>query len=71
MIIKLIERYLLNNQQLIDKVAESYPMRRAAQWVVYLFTKTKSITAERNLNKESVENSLKRLKEKLENELKK
>jgi hypothetical protein len=36
-------RYLSNHPQLIDKLSESYPMRRAAQLAVYLFHRSKSI----------------------------
>jgi hypothetical protein len=71
MIFRFILRYLANNQQLVDKLADSYPMRRAAQWVLYLYSRSKAITEKRNLNTDSIEDSLKKLKEKLENELKK
>ncbi|GAB6019284.1 hypothetical protein CHUAL_000881 [Chamberlinius hualienensis] len=36
-------RYLVHNEQLIDKLAESKFMRRAAQWTVYLGLRGKAI----------------------------
>lgn len=32
--------YLMNNERLINKLAESKPMRRAAQFVVYILART-------------------------------
>lgn len=69
MVFRFIMNYLVNNHQLIDKLADSYPMRRAAQWVVYLTNKTKGLTQEsmkESLSKQNVEN----LGEKLEAYLK-
>ncbi|KAK6970861.1 hypothetical protein BgiMline_026555 [Biomphalaria glabrata] len=40
-------RYLLNNEQLIQKIAESYPIRRAAQLTAYFFQKGKEIGGEK------------------------
>lgn len=39
-------RYLANNQQLIDKLAESYPMRRAAQFGAYFFFRGQALRQE-------------------------
>jgi hypothetical protein len=36
-------RYLANNPQLIDRLANSYPIRRAAQLTVYLFHRSKAV----------------------------
>uniref|UniRef100_A0A6V7J326 Uncharacterized protein n=1 Tax=Bracon brevicornis TaxID=1563983 RepID=A0A6V7J326_9HYME len=36
-------RYLANNERLVQKLAESRPMRRAAQFVVYLWLRGKSL----------------------------
>ncbi|CAH1776178.1 unnamed protein product [Owenia fusiformis] len=36
-------RYLVNNEQLIQKLAESYPIRRAAQLTAYFYHRSKSI----------------------------
>jgi len=35
-------RYLMNNTQMIEKMANSYPIRRAAQLTVYLFHRSKA-----------------------------
>ncbi len=40
-------RYLMNNTQMIEKMANSYPMRRAAQFTVYLFHKSKAALEDR------------------------
>lgn len=43
-------RYLANNEQLIQRMAESYPMRRAAQLVVSLMYRTKDLAREQGLH---------------------
>ncbi|BFZ06425.1 hypothetical protein BsWGS_09464 [Bradybaena similaris] len=40
-------RYLLNNEQLIQKIADSYPIRRAAQLTAYFIHKGKEIGEEK------------------------
>lgn len=65
MVFRFLIRYLVNNQQLIDKLADSYPIRRAAQWVVYWTNKSKQLTQD-NLGKPNVDS----LGEKLESYLK-
>lgn len=69
MVFRFLIRYLVNNQQLIDKLADSYPIRRAAQWVVYLTQRSKQLTQDtmkESLNNQNVQN----LGEKLEAYLK-
>jgi hypothetical protein len=69
MVFRFLIRYLINNQQLIDKLADSYPIRRAAQWVVYFTNKSKQLTEDtikENLSKQNVD----KLGEKLEAYLK-
>lgn len=39
-------RYLANNEQLVQKIAESYPVRRAAQLAVSVFYRSKEKMAE-------------------------
>lgn len=58
------------NDRVIDKLADSYPIRRAAQWVVYFFNKTKAISPQQTLSSKKQE-ALKNLSEKLEDKLKK
>ncbi|XP_076453211.1 protein NCBP2AS2 homolog [Babylonia areolata] len=41
--LRAVLRYLLNNEQLIQKVAESYPVRRAAQLTAYMFHRGKEL----------------------------
>lgn len=40
-IILIILNRLINNEHLVTKLAESYPMRRAAQFLVYFYNKNK------------------------------
>ena len=39
----LFHRYLANNEQLIQRLSESYPMRRAAQLTSFFYHKGKDI----------------------------
>ncbi|KAH8357813.1 uncharacterized protein NCBP2-AS2 homolog [Drosophila serrata] len=50
MVLRLLMRYLANNEQLIQRMAESYPMRRAAQLAVALMYRTKSLAREQGLH---------------------
>ncbi|XP_055859311.1 protein NCBP2AS2 homolog [Episyrphus balteatus] len=50
MVLRILFRYLANNEQLIQKMSESYPMRRAAQLVVAMMIKTKSMAEQRGLS---------------------
>uniref|UniRef100_A0A1L8ECN4 Uncharacterized protein n=1 Tax=Haematobia irritans TaxID=7368 RepID=A0A1L8ECN4_HAEIR len=50
MVFRILMRYLANNEQLINRMAESYPMRRAAQIVVSLMYRAKDIAHETKLN---------------------
>ncbi|EDW32400.1 GL11613 [Drosophila persimilis] len=50
MVLRLLMRYLANNEQLIQRMADSYPMRRAAQLVVSLMYRTKSLAREQGLH---------------------
>lgn len=85
MVLRFILRYLANNEQLVNKLADSYPIRRAAKFVVYFFNRSKSIVDSeissgklkdinlsnmRNLA-ERLENQLKQIKEDLEKQAKK
>lgn len=85
MIFRFLLRYLANNEQLVNKLADSYPIRKAARFVIYFGTRTKSIidseiasgrlkdinlTNMRNLAAR-LENQLKQIKESLEKQAKK
>lgn len=50
MVLRFLLRYFANNEQLVQRMADSYPMRRAAQLVLAAFFKSKNIAAERGLN---------------------
>jgi len=41
--LRFLLRYFANNEKLIDRIAESYPVRRAAQLTIYLFHRSKAI----------------------------
>lgn len=43
MVLRLILRYLIHNEQLINRLAESYPVQRAARLIVYFYTRSRSI----------------------------
>lgn len=40
--LRIILRYLTHNEQLVQKLAESYPIRRSAQLVAYIFLRGKA-----------------------------
>lgn len=50
MVLRFLMRYLANNEQLIERLAESYPIRRAAQLAVSLMYRAKSAAEERGFN---------------------
>lgn len=73
MVFRFIIRYLANNEQLVNRLADSYPVRKAARFVVYFFTRTKSLVESelatgkyKDINLSNMRN----LAEKLENQLK-
>ncbi|XP_058836861.1 protein NCBP2AS2 homolog [Topomyia yanbarensis] len=49
MVLRIILRYLANNEQLIQRLADSYPMRRAAQFLVSAYYRSRAITQEQKL----------------------
>ncbi|XP_017769573.1 PREDICTED: uncharacterized protein NCBP2-AS2 homolog [Nicrophorus vespilloides] len=51
MVLRLILRYLANNEQLVQKLSESYPIQRAARAVANVITKGKSVAEEQDLKK--------------------
>lgn len=85
MVFRFIIRYLANNEQLVNRLADSYPVRKAARFVVYFFTRTKSLVESelatgkykdinlsnmRNLA-EKLESQLKQIKDNLEKQARK
>jgi len=59
MVFRNLFNYFANNPQVIDKLAESYPMRRAAQLTVYAYSKGKTLS--REILQESLQNGTKKV----------
>lgn len=70
--LRFLLRCLANSDQLVTKVAESRPMRRAAQLTVYLLTKTSSMSGTHKLPSDPKEFAiqLKKIAEKYANDIK-
>ena len=49
MVFRILLRFLANNENLINKLAESRPFRRAAQFVVYIVSRTNLMHGTRSL----------------------
>ncbi|XP_052862066.1 protein NCBP2AS2 homolog [Anopheles cruzii] len=49
MVLHAILRYLANNEQLIQRLADSYPLRRAAQMVLSAYYRSKSAAEQQKL----------------------
>lgn len=49
MVFRLIVRYLANNEKLIQRLSESYPIRRAAQLTINVWYRGKQLTEDSNL----------------------
>lgn len=64
MVVRILLRYLLNNEQLIQRLADSYPFRRAAQLTAHLLLKGKSLSQE-SIELMSTSNLLRKLLERL------
>lgn len=50
MVLRFLFRYFANNEQLIQRMSESYPMRRAAQLLIAAFYKSKTVAERQGLN---------------------
>lgn len=64
-----ILQYFLNNQQLVDKLAESNFMKRIARFLVHKAIRVKSLTED--MQSEKLEKTLKNIAEKLKDQKKK
>jgi mediator of RNA polymerase II transcription subunit 9 len=51
MVLRFLIRLVANNDQLVQKLSESYPMRKAAQFVVHAVYQSKNILQESGLDK--------------------
>lgn len=49
MVLRVLMRYLANNEQLIQRLADSYPMRRAAQLLVSAYYRGRTMAQEQKL----------------------
>lgn len=69
-LIRAIFRYLLNNEELINKLAESKPIRQSAQFVVSILYRTGLIKITRTFsNREEFIKHLRDISESLKREL--
>lgn len=50
MVLRILMRYFANNEQLVQRLSESYPVRRAAQLVVSMFYRGKLMAEEKGLH---------------------
>lgn len=50
MVLRFLMRYFANNEQLVQKLSESYPVRRAAQIAISIFFRSKNLAEEHKLN---------------------
>lgn len=55
MVLGFLMRYFANNEQLVSRMAESYPIRRAAQLLVAAFLRSKNIAADHGINEKTPE----------------
>ncbi|KAL1448769.1 hypothetical protein MTO96_028140 [Rhipicephalus appendiculatus] len=64
MVLRLLLRYLLDNEQLIQRLADSYPFRRAAQLTAHVMLRGKALGQE-SLELMSTSNLLRTLIERI------
>lgn len=50
MVFRFLIRFLTNNEQVVQRLSESYPIRRAAQLAVRFFNHGKYLAEEKGLN---------------------
>jgi mediator of RNA polymerase II transcription subunit 9 len=67
MVLRFLFRYLANNEQIVNRLAESYPVRRAAQLMVYLFTRGQQAASDPRLSAERLRSFRARLQVELQN----
>lgn len=49
MVLGAILRYLANNEKLVQRLADSYPMRRAAQFLISAYYRSRAISQQNKL----------------------
>ncbi|XP_071050770.1 protein NCBP2AS2 homolog [Onthophagus taurus] len=70
MVLRFLIRYLANNEELVRRLSESYPMRRAARLVVYIINRGKLLAEERGLHDKLAPEELKKYVRRFSNNLK-
>lgn len=68
-IIRIFFRSVGNNEQLVNRLAESYPIRQAARMLVYFFNRTKAISEDvglKKLDETKLIETLKKIRDELE-----
>lgn len=66
-----IANYLANQAKVVDKLADSYPIRRAAQLVIYLLIKKPNPAAQKFIKGDAFQSPFRRMKERLKKQLEK
>jgi mediator of RNA polymerase II transcription subunit 9 len=66
MVLRFFFRYLANNERVVSRLAESYPIRRAAQLVVYLFTRGQQAASNPQLGAERLKSFIARFQAELQ-----
>lgn len=73
MVFRFIFRYLANNERLVQRLSESYPIRRSAQLLVALFLRSKHAIKESgvtdNLSNNRLRSFAQRVKDNFKEEL--
>lgn len=67
MVFRFLIRILANNEQLVQKLSESYPMRKAAQIVVRTVFHGKNLIEEKGLNRMMTPEGFKEIMRKIAN----
>lgn len=68
-IIRIFFRSVGSNEQLVNRLAESYPIRQAARMLVYFFNRTKAISEDaglKQLDQTKLIDALKKIRDDLE-----
>ncbi|XP_025831089.1 uncharacterized protein NCBP2-AS2 homolog [Agrilus planipennis] len=50
MVLRLLLKYLVNNEQLVHRLSQSYPVRRAAQLAVLFYMRSKHMMQEKGMD---------------------
>lgn len=64
MVLRFLFRFLMSDR-IVDKLAESYPFRRAAKWAVFILHKAKAIKPDEALSNDNLKNIASKIEENL------